>query len=164
MTLNMSMSMSSAMALQPIGPFPLSAAERHEFARELAMVSRLWRSRMSERLKAFEMTMPCWAALYWLWQAEGGVSQTVLAERAAVEPGTLVRTIDLLERQGLVERVASPHDRRVNLLHLTQAAHPIIAKIDKVADEVRAEAMGEIDPEEARAAMKLLRGVRAALA
>ncbi len=65
------------------------------------------------------MSIARWSALYWLGQAGDGVSQAHLAELAGVEPPTLVRVIDQLEQQGLVERRASPSDRRVNMLYLT---------------------------------------------
>ena len=141
----------------------LTAADRRDFAREMVAAARLWRNRLSERLKSFGLTPPAWAALHGLSLAEGGISQTVLADRAGIEPATLVRTLDLLEKQGLVERRACATDRRINLLHLTDAGRPVVGQIEKVADEVRHDAMAGIDSDAIRTALEVLRKLRSRL-
>jgi MarR family transcriptional regulator for hemolysin len=139
----------------------LTSAERHDFAQEIAIVSRRWRTRLDERLKPLDMSQARWGALYWLGLAEGeGISQATLAERAGVEPPTMVRVLDQLEAQGLIERRTSPTDRRVNLLHLTAAATPLVSRIEGVAEDLRQELMAEMSLDEFRAAMCALRKLR----
>jgi MarR family transcriptional regulator for hemolysin len=117
----------------------LTARDRHDFAQAISIVARRWRTRLDERLKPMNMSIARWGALYWLGQAGDGVSQAALADLAGVEPPTLVRVIDQLEAQGLVERQVSPSDRRVNLLSLTDAAKPLVAEIEAEAERLRLE-------------------------
>ena len=50
-----------------------------------------------------------------------GIPVTRLAARAWADPGNASGVIDRLEREGLVERRAAAHDRRVVLVHATAA-------------------------------------------
>lgn len=133
---------------------------RHQLARELTLVSRRLRHKVDDGLKVTGMSQSRGAVLYWLSDAPEGLSQTVLAERAGVEPASLVRTLDALQSQGLVERRPSPHDRRINLVRLTAAAHPRLEEIQQTTDDVWREAMDGIDPEELKRALSLLRRIR----
>lgn len=141
----------------------LTADERHTFARELIIVARRWRTRLDERLRPLGVSQSRWSALYWLSQSPEGMNQTDLAERAGIEPAALVRVIDLLEEQGLVERRISPRDRRVKFVHLLPSAHPIIAEIDRISDELRAEVMAGISNSDFRVGLQVLKDIRACL-
>ena len=109
------------------------------------------------------MSIARWGALYWLGQAGDGVSQAHLAELAGVEPPTLVRVIDQLEAQGLVERRVSPTDRRVNLLSLTDAALPLVAEIETEAETLRMELLGDLSFEEYEMAVMVMAKLRSRL-
>lgn len=141
----------------------VTAADKHVFAQELALVARRWRTRCDERLKHLGVDQASWSTLYWLKHSEAGISQAQLAERANVEPPTMVRVLDRLEAQGLVERRPSLTDRRVNHLQLTAAAEPVVREIEAVAEQLRSEVMSEITFEEFQAAMSLLRRLKAKL-
>lgn len=135
----------------------------HDFARELVVTARRWRTRLDERLKGVGLTEARWAALYWLWQSPDVLSQTALAERAGVESPALVRTLDLLCEAGLVERRACQHDRRAKLVGLTPAAMPVVRELDDVAAELRAELMGDLTSEELQVALRVMHKLRARL-
>jgi len=141
----------------------LSPRDRHDFAQSISVVARRWRTRLDERLKPMNMSIARWGALYWLGQAGDGVSQAHLAELAGVEPPTLVRVIDQLEAQGLVERRTSPSDRRVNMLYLTEAALPLVAEIETEAENLRQELLGDISFEEYETAVGVLTKLRTRL-
>lgn len=66
----------------------------------------------------------------------GEMSQTELADRVQVEPSTIVRIVDRMERDGWIERVASPTDRRVKLLRTTDKIKPVWKTIQRVGDEI----------------------------
>lgn len=138
----------------------LTARDRHDFAQAISIVARRWRTRLDERLKPMNMSIARWGALYWIGQAGGGVSQATLADLAGVEPPTLVRVIDQLEAQGLVERRASVSDRRVNLLHLTEAAEPLVAEIEAEAERLRMEILEGLSFEEYQAAVGVIQKLR----
>jgi MarR family transcriptional repressor of emrRAB len=57
--------------------------------------------------------------LFLLESEREGVSPHVLAERAGVRRATVTGLLDGLERDGFVERLLSPHDRRGRLIRLT---------------------------------------------
>ena len=134
----------------------LTSRDRHDFAQAISIVARRWRTRLDERLKPLDMSIARWGALYWLGQAGDGVSQAALAELAGVEPPTLVRVLDQLEAQGLVERRVSPTDRRVNLLSLTEAAKPLVAEIEAEAERLRVELLEGVSFEEYQTALSVM--------
>ena len=134
----------------------LTSRDRHDFAQAISVVARRWRTRLDERLKPLNMSIARWGALYWLGQAGDEVSQAALAELAGVEPPTLVRVLDQLEAQGLVERRVSPTDRRVNLLTLTEAAKPLVAEIEAEAERLRVELLEGVSFEEYQTALSVM--------
>jgi len=138
----------------------LTSRDRHDFAQAISIVARRWRTRLDERLKPLDMSIARWGALYWLGQAGDGVSQAALAELAGVEPPTLVRVIDQLEAQGLVERRTNPADRRVNLLHLTPAARPLVAEIEAEAERLRVELLDGLSYDEYQTALSVMEKLR----
>jgi DNA-binding MarR family transcriptional regulator len=77
-----------------------------------------------------------------------GIQQGALAEILEVEPITLTRILDRLEQAGLVERLAHPKDRRIRLLRLTEAAHPLLAEIFAIGALTRGEAMEGVADED----------------
>jgi len=69
-----------------------------------------------------------------------GVSQAEVATWLNIEPIALVRLLDKLCEEGLVERRAHPTDRRVRTLWLTAAAQPVLERILEINQMIRAEA------------------------
>ncbi len=67
----------------------------------------------------------------------GEMSQTELADRIQVEPSTVVRIVDRMERDGWVERFPSPNDRRVKLLRTTDKVDPVWQTILEVGVQIR---------------------------
>jgi MarR family transcriptional regulator for hemolysin len=75
-----------------------------------------------------------------------GVSQAEVATRLDLEPIALVRMLDKLHEEGLVERRPHPTDRRVWTLWLTEAGHAIVDRILAINQTIRAEAFQDLDP------------------
>src|SRR4029450_2630826 len=64
-----------------------------------------------------------------------GISQVALSAILEIQPITLLRQIDRLEKAGLIERRAHPRDRRAQQLYLTPRSQPLLKKIfDKGAE------------------------------
>jgi DNA-binding MarR family transcriptional regulator len=74
--------------------------------------------------------------------AADGASQRELAQRMRIEPPTLVRHLDKLERDGLVERCADPGDRRVARVVVTEAGRTRADELHEVVHEVDTELRG----------------------
>jgi MarR family transcriptional regulator for hemolysin len=81
-----------------------------------------------------------------------GVSQAEVAAWLGIEPIALVRMLDKLHEEGLVERRAHPTDRRVRTLWLTPAASSVIEWILAINEAIRQEAFGDL-PHETREAL-----------
>lgn len=75
-----------------------------------------------------------------------GLSQAEIAALLDIEPISLVRMLDKLCEEGLVERHAHPTDRRVRTLWLTAAARPVLERILQINQEIRAEAFAGLAP------------------
>jgi MarR family transcriptional regulator for hemolysin len=107
--------------------------------RAIALASRRWRNRIDERLRHADLTQARWHALLELEKAGHPLSQKDLASRIGIEPPTLVRQLDDLERRGLVNRRPIEGDRRVNAVHLTEAAGSVLVEIRQIAEQTRKE-------------------------
>jgi MarR family transcriptional regulator for hemolysin len=76
-----------------------------------------------------------------------GISQTAAATDLDVEPIALVRMLDRLHEEGLVERRAHPTDRRIRTLWLTPLAWPVVDRILEINLVVREEACAGLAPD-----------------
>lgn len=108
-----------------------------ELGMRLARTHRLWRAALDKALKPLGMTQSRWLTLFILNRLGDGVSQKVLAERVGIEGPTLVRLLDSLQRQDLIERRQDEEDKRSKRIHLTPTAKPLLEKIEFIAEEVR---------------------------
>jgi DNA-binding MarR family transcriptional regulator len=79
-----------------------------------------------------------------------GLSQTAAASDLDVEPIALVRMIDRLHEEGLVERRPHPTDRRVRTLWLLPLAWPVVSRILEINRAVREETCAGLSPEDRR--------------
>ena len=73
----------------------------------------------NDQLSALGITRVQWTALYYLGRYQS-LSQTELADNMHTKASSIVRLIDRMERDGYVERVRLPEDRRVSILKLTE--------------------------------------------
>ena len=62
-------------------------------------------------------------------QRQPGLDQRTLAGTIGLDTSTIAGVIDRLERRGLIERHASPTDRRVRLLQPTAAGQTLLAQV-----------------------------------
>jgi DNA-binding PadR family transcriptional regulator len=61
---------------------------------------------------------------------------------------TLVRILDRMEADGLIERRADPSDGRARRLYLRSSAHPVLKKIWRVADRARAQSFSRMSAQD----------------
>jgi DNA-binding MarR family transcriptional regulator len=125
--------------------------------------ARLLRRRFDSRARSLGVSRAQWQVLFVLSRTEG-INQAGLAEALDVETITVGRMVDRLAEAGLVERRADPADRRAWRLHLTPRAHPILAELRIVADQVMDETLAGIDASDQAILAELLGRVRANLA
>ncbi len=61
------------------------------------------------------------------------MSQRELAAAVRREPATITRSLDRMEKAGLVERFSSPNDRRVKIIGVTQAGEELLREVQPAA-------------------------------
>jgi MarR family transcriptional regulator, transcriptional regulator for hemolysin len=121
----------------------------------LKEVSRRYVNRFEVRAREISLNLAQAKALVRLEKNEG-VSQARLAELAEVEPMTMVRILDRMEAEELLERRPDPADRRARCLYLTAKARPILSEIWRLSEEVRAELFAGVGKAEREQFMDVL--------
>lgn len=86
------------------------------------------------------ITIEQWSVLYHLWK-EDGRSQQQLCNATFRDKPSITRLVDNMEKLNLVKRVASEHDRRINLIYLTRQAQKLEEETMQIADETLSEAL-----------------------
>ena len=130
-----------------------------EFGFILKEVSRLFTRRFEERARSLDLTLPQCKVLVYLAKNEG-VSQAKLAELTEVEPMSLVRILDHMEEEGLLERRASPSDRRARSLFLKAKAKPIQESVWSISDTLRGEAFAGVSAHDAACFITVFEQIR----
>jgi MarR family transcriptional regulator for hemolysin len=119
---------------------------RFPFAQGLTFVARRWRNIMNAELQAVGQSHARWGALFWINVFGDRLNQTRLAERMGLEQPTLGRVLRELEAEGLIRRRAPRGDRRARVIELTPASAPLMRRINRIQDKVRAELLKDITP------------------
>jgi MarR family transcriptional regulator, transcriptional regulator for hemolysin len=109
----------------------------------LREVSRRFVLRFEQHARAISMTLSQCKVLARLEKNEG-VSQARLAELADVDAMTMVRLLDRMEADGILERRPDPSDRRARCPYLTPKAKPLLQEIWRLGDLTRAEVVADI--------------------
>ena len=93
-----------------------------------------------------------------------GVSQSEVATWLDLEPIALVRMLDKLNEEGLVERRSHPTDRRVRTLWLTAAARLVVTQILAINKAIREEAFAGMPAHARDTVIDILDGIKGNLA
>jgi MarR family transcriptional regulator for hemolysin len=110
-------------------------------------VSRLVKRRFERQARQIGLLITRRQAAVVLYIARNeGVSQAEVATWLDLEPIALVRMLDKLNEEGLVERRAHPTDRRVRTLWLTPSAEPVVQRILDINQAIREEAFAGLEP------------------
>ena len=129
--------------------------DQEQFGLRLGLVARLWRAEIDRRLASFGLTESRWLTLLHLSRLPEAVTQRELAESVGVQGPTLVRTLDRLEADGLIERRTEAADRRTKSVHLRAEAAPVLERIEETAATVRAEIFADIPHTEVTTCLKV---------
>jgi DNA-binding MarR family transcriptional regulator len=118
--------MSRILPLRPPRPRDeIQAIHARSFGYVLAQLSGLFRDRLARTLEGTGLHMGHVLVLATLraqreLHGESTLTQTRLTEATGIEKSSLVLFLDALARDGWVERLRHPHDRRAHIIHLTE--------------------------------------------
>jgi DNA-binding MarR family transcriptional regulator len=110
---------------------------------------------LAEELRPAGIGIGQWPVLMSLW-ARDGMSQAELSRVVAIEPPTMVRTIDRMVRDGLVARVSDPDDGRVTRIRLTERGRSLRDELVPKAAAVNARNVDRLTEREGRTLQRLL--------
>ena len=113
---------------------------KRQLIAQLIESSRLLRNYIEHRAKSRGTTRAQWIVLFRLRQQEG-LSQVDLADVMELQPISLVRLLDRLVDQGLLERRPHPTDRRANQLYLTDTGRRLGDDLDSLRDSIASETL-----------------------
>ena len=126
---------------------PDPAALQPNIGATLHDVARMIRRRFERRARqtGLPITRQQARALLYIARNEG-LSQAAVATMLDIEPIALVRVLDRLHEEGLVERRPHPTDRRVRTLWLAPLAWGVIDRVLALNAEIREEACAGLPP------------------
>lgn len=129
------------------------------FTIQLVLAARRWRSLLDEHLRRIDQSSARMEALSAILGSPPLSAQVDIAKRLRIEGPTLTRMLDTLEKDGLVERLPDPNDRRTNKLRLTPAGEKALEEIFDVVDVLRARLLDGLPPETIEQGNELLAGL-----
>ena len=127
---------------------PSQSTIHSEIGLLIARLARAWRREADQALADHGLSQATALPLMVLSRRGKCVRQGVLAEEIGIEGPSLVRLIDLLQAEGLVERREDPTDRRAKTLHLTPTGEAKVEEINRVLRRVRAYLLKDIDADD----------------
>lgn len=101
---------------------------------------RLMAQALARRLTPHGVSVGQWSVLLFLYQSDDR-TQAELSRLVAIEPPTMVRTVDRMVRDGLVERRPHPKDARAVRIVLTEKARALRAPLLVASRAANADAM-----------------------
>jgi DNA-binding MarR family transcriptional regulator len=137
-------------------------AETNEFVIEDSLgylvnrAARVMAQQLAEELRPTGVGIGQWAVLLFLW-SQDGTSQAELSRVVAIEPPTMVGTIDRMVRDGLVQRRPDPTDGRISRIHLTKRGRALRDELVPRAVAVNERNLGRLGADDGRTLMRLLR-------
>ena len=102
----------------------------------------------NRRLECQGSTRIQWVAMYFLRRSEKPLRQNDLAAMMNVKSPTLARLVDRMERDGLIKRVESEKDKRVNYLELTETGKNKVDELMPIGENFNQMLLNGITDEE----------------
>jgi len=127
------------------------------FSRLLILAARRWSTFIDEAIR--EKTgqpRARWQTLAALAFSDGPIATIELAERMAVQWPSLIRTLNELEGEGLIERRINPADKRSRRVTITVKGLAVFREVKAVLDPTRAALLEGFSDEELHMAERLL--------
>jgi MarR family transcriptional regulator, transcriptional regulator for hemolysin len=132
---------------------------KRQLIAQLVESSRLLRNFIDHRSKSRGTTRAQWIVLFRLREQEG-LSQVDLADVLELQPISLVRLLDRLVENGLLERRHDPRDRRANRLFLTASGRQLVNDLDGLRDAIATDVMRDLSDDAVETTLRALRDIK----
>ena len=126
------------------------------FVRRVLFLARRWKQQMDNALRHHGSSHARWLTLTWVDLLDGQANHRELAERVNVELPTLVRLLNRLEQENLVQRRSLGGKGRAKSVVLTDSGREALARMAVVVNETRATFLQGIDDEQLSQALETL--------
>lgn len=134
---------------------------REPFAREASLgyqvnhLARLLAQALHEQIEPLGVVPGQFAQLLALFEQDG-LTQRELCDRVSIEQATMAKTLQRMERDGLIQRQPDPADARRAHVLLTDRAHDLERPLVAAAKRVNATATHGLSDQEVTAVMQAL--------
>ena len=125
-------------------------------------ITKLFAQPLQLRLSRHGVTFGEWRFLRVLWERDG-ISQSELSDLLGMTSAATVFSVNLLERDGLAQRIADPGDRRRMLIHLTPKGRALRDRLLPYARDIRVAAFAGFSQREVRQLDVMLDRIKANL-
>lgn len=130
----------------------------------LLTCTRLIENQVRGKLReTFETTLPRFDLMAQLYRHPEGLRMGEISQLLMVTSGNITGITDQLEKEGFVERVTDPNDRRVWKVHLTQAGHIAFQDMAGLHEAWINDLIGGLTPDEQQQFYDLLQKLRQSL-
>lgn len=113
----------------------------------LSQICRLKHARIHTLLEDLGLYRGQPSVLRALW-AQEGLMHTELARQLQVQPATITKMLQRMEKAGFIERRSDPEDHRVSRVYLTEAGQAVRAEVQQVWRQLEEEAFSGFTLEE----------------
>ncbi len=128
----------------------------NRFSTQIGYVARQWRKAVDARLQPFSLTEASWVLLVQLSRAGGPIRQKDLAAKLGLDNTAVVRVLNNLEADGLIERREAADDKRVRLLVLTEQGQATVRQVESIAEGVEKELLSGIPRADLEVTLKVI--------
>ncbi len=127
------------------------------FGYKIDLAARLIAQRLAQNFKAhgYDVTIEQWRILLYLWK-EDGQTQNRLALSTQKDEPSVSRILNNMEKHDLIVRKRHPHDRRTNLIYLTEKGRNLQDGLMSIGNLTNEQATKGISPEELKECIQIL--------
>lgn len=127
------------------------------FTRKLVIAARKWTSFIDERIKQKTgYGRARWQTLAAIAFSGGPVATLELSERMGVQWPTLIRALNAMEAEGLIERTQDLKDRRYRMITISPTGRKVLEDVRQILDPLRSIKLSAFTTEELVASERML--------
>ncbi|MFJ4131481.1 MarR family winged helix-turn-helix transcriptional regulator [Pseudomonas cyclaminis] len=115
---------------------------------QLGLIYRQWRKILDSRLKTYGITDASWSPLITLARANRPLRQKELAARLSLDTSSMVRVLEKLRAELLIDWSVDLTDRRAKAISLTLQGQQLVANIEGYSRALEEEVLAGIAPED----------------